>query len=115
MAGKQMFISKSSFAKKVNKKKEEKRDIINWPDLPVDGVIYKIIDVKKIDTKFGVGTVLNIIDKFGTEKKVWALSRLSREIETETQSSNPRDIYFTTLGQVIKDGKKYNNYESVYQ
>ena len=59
------FMSRSNFRKKVESQVKVSRDIKPWIELPVDGTIYKIISFEKKDGKFGICTILSIIDKLG--------------------------------------------------
>ena len=112
------FISKGTFKRLCLKKKEEDRDVYRWAELPVDGEVYKIVDSRKVRGKFGDCHILTIVNKAGEESKVWAPKGLQREIETEAIKTNPRSIYFCTLGQNKKEdgsGHLKNEYESCYK
>ena len=112
------FISRSTFKKLCIIKKEQERDVKAWSEMPVDGTIYKIIESKKVQGKFGECHILTIIDKLGEENKVWAPKKLQKEIEVEAEKPKPRSIYFCSLGQNKKqDGSGHlkNEYESCYR
>lgn len=109
------FMSRSNFRKKVESQVKVSGDIKPWIELPIDGTIYKIASFEQKDGKFGICTILSIIDKLGQKTKVWAPRALVREIEAEERKEQPREIYFTSLGQSKKDGRTYNNYDSCYQ
>ena len=49
----QDFISRSIFKNLCLVKKEQEGDVKTWSELPVDGTIYKIIESKKVQGKFG--------------------------------------------------------------
>ena len=111
-------MSRGTFKKLCLQKKQEERDIKGWVELPIDGTVYKIIDSKKIQGKFGDCCILTIKDKRGEESKVWAPKKLQKEIDEEEKTSNPRSIYFCSLGQNKKqDGSGYlkNEYESCFR
>ena len=112
------FISRSTFKKLCLQKKEEERDIKRWVELPTDGTVYKIINCKKIQGKFGDCYILSIKNKIGEESKVWAPKKLQKEFNEEANKSIPRSLYFVSLGQTRKqDGSGYliNEYESCYK
>jgi hypothetical protein len=112
------FISRSAFRKLAAKKTEEERDVKCWSELLVDGTIYKIIDSKQVRGKYGDCHILTFKNKFGEESKVWTPKNLQREIDTEAKKTNPRSIYFCSLGQnKIQDGsgRVKNEYESCYK
>ena len=112
------FISRSTFKKLCLQKKEEERDIKRWVELPTDGTVYKIINCKKIQGKFGHCYILSIKNKIGEESKVWAPKKLQKEFNEEANKSIPRSLYFVSLGQTRKqDGSGYliNEYESCYK
>ena len=112
------FISKGTFKRLHLKKKEEERDVYSWKELPVDGTVYKIIDSKKVHSKYGDCLIITFVNKAGEENKVWAAKGLQREVLAEAQKPNPRTIYFCSLGQNKKDdgsGHLKNEYESCYR
>ena len=114
----QEFISISTFKQLCTQKKQEERSIKGWTELPIDGTVYKIIDSKKTQGKFGDCYILTIKNKLGEESKVWAPKKLQKEIDEEAKQSKPRSIYFCSLGQNKKqDGSGYliNEYDSCYQ
>ena len=112
------FISKGTFKRLHLKKKEEERDVYRWAELPVDGAVYKIVGSKQVRSKYGDCLILTIVTKTGEESKVWAPKGLEREILAEAKKTNPRTIYFCSLGQNKKDdgsGHLKNEYESCYR
>jgi len=109
------FISRSAFKKLCVQKKQEERDVKRWVELPADGTIYKIVNSKKVQGKFGDCYILTIRNKLCEESKVWGPKRLQKEIEEEAQKKKPRSIYFCSLGQNKKqDGSGFliNEYDS---
>ena len=120
------FISRSTFKKLCLQKKEEERDIKSWVELQMnyrlgwitDGTVYKIINCKKIQGKFGDCYIHSIKNKIWEESKVWAPKKLQKEFNEEANKSIPRSLYFVSLGQTKKqDGSGYliNEYESCYK
>ena len=80
--------------------------------------MYKIINSKKIQGKFGDCHILTIKNKTGEESKVWAPKNLQIAVDTEAKKTKPRSIYFCSLGQNKKeDGSGFlkNEYESCYR
>ena len=112
------FISRGTFKKLCLLKKEQERDVKTWSEIPVDGTIYKIVESKKVQGKFGECHILTITDKLGEHHKIWAPKKLQKEIEVEAEKPKPRSIYFCSLGQNKKqDGSGYlkNEYESCFR
>ena len=100
------------------KKKEEDRDIKTWTELPTDGTIYKIIDSKQLKGKYGDCLLLTIKTKLGEESKVFAPKKLQKEVREEVNKSNPRTIYFCSLGQKKKQdgsGHLLNEYDIAFR
>ena len=101
------FISRNSFSKLA-----EENKVLNWTQLPVDGVIYRIDKIEKNEGQSFTSYVLYIENDRGDKKKVWSPSKLIRDIEGKEKTHT---IYFTSLGQTKKDGKSYNNFDLVLE
>ena len=104
------FISQDNFIQKLQVRKEEEK-ILNWIEFPSNGEIFRIVKTKNVKTKYGESTILHVEDANGDGKKVWAPSKLIRDIEGKETST----IYFTSLGQIQKDLKTYNNYDLIIE
>ena len=102
------FISQNNFFQKLQVKKEEEK-ILNWTEFPSNGEIFRIVKTKIVKTKYGESTILHVEDSNGDSQKVWAPSKLVRDIQGKETST----IYFTSLGQIQKDMKTYNNYDLI--
>ena len=112
----QSFISRNTFKRLCLQKKEDERDVKSWTELPVDGTVYKIISSEKKQGKFGDCYILTVKNKVGEETKVWAPKNLQKMFEKESEKSNPRDIFFCSLGQIKKsDGHLKNEYDCCYR
>ena len=102
------FISQDNFLQKLQVRKEEEK-ILNWTEFPSNGEIFRITRIENIKTKYGESSILHVEDVNGDGKKVWAPSKLLRDIEGKESST----VYFTSLGQVQKDTKTYNNFDLI--
>ena len=102
------FITQDNFFQKLQVRKEEEK-ILNWIEFPSNGEIFRIIRIENIKTKYGESSILHVEDVNGDEKKVWAPSKLLRDIYGKETST----VYFTSLGQVQKDMKTYNNFDLI--
>ena len=80
------FISQDNFLQKLQVRKEQEK-VLNWTELPSDGEIYRIIRIENIKTKFGESSILHVEDVNGVGKKVWAPSKLMRDIEENKETS----------------------------
>ena len=103
------FISADDFHVQVQTQKEEQK-IFTWAELPADGKIFRIIKTEKIKTKYGESSICFIEDINGVPWRVWAPAKLIRDFDGKKEGSI---AYFTSLGQVERDNKTYNNYDLV--
>ena len=93
------FISSSEFdtlgSETKRRKLVEESPALHWKQLPLK-VIYKIENIKKVVVKSKPAMILSLANKEGDTYKVWATSRLCKEIASCTEDAN---LYIRSLGQ----------------
>ena len=104
------FITKESFTEKASIAREEEK-VFNWCDLEVDGEIYKVENIEEKEGKFGICYILHTITQEGFKNKIWSPTKLSNQI----QKKQNKITYFTSLGQVHRKGRTYNNFDVVFE
>lgn len=97
------FISDADFRRQADEEK-----ILTWSQLEQKN-IFKVVKYVECEGTYGPTAYLLIEDKFGIQRKVWSPSRLLKEIK-----ENPgKTAFFTSLGQLDDNQKRYNKFELV--
>ena len=94
-------------AEQFNRNKSQRETITKWRDLPKD-IIYHILDVCEIETKFGKNSVANLIDGEGNKYKTSIPDRLS--IELKDYGWQGRTAFVKSLGLKPKVKNPSQNY-----
>ena len=74
-------------SEKKRRKIWESSPALHWKELPLN-VIYKIENIKEIMVKSKPTTILSLVNKEGDTYKVWATSKLCKEIAPHAEDAN---------------------------
>ena len=99
---------------KFDENKISNNDILKWRDIPMN-TIFRIDDISKINTKFGIGTILTLKDKNLNMYKCFA----TKTIADKLNNVNLQDgsCYIRSLGlkeSTINTGNKYYNFDIMF-
>ena len=89
-------------------------DILKWRDIPMN-TIFKIDDVSKINTKFGIGTILTLKDKKLDMYKCFATKTISDKLDECNLQDGSCYIRFLGLKESkTNTGNKYYNFDIMF-
>ena len=107
------FISKETFSKTVQTKKEAEKTT-PWPDLDKEE-IYKVVLIEKKLSRYGECYLTSLLTKGGEKLKIFAPAGMIRRIRKERKQGE--SAYFMSLGQEILrlDKTKRNRYDLIFE
>ena len=99
---------------KFDENKISNNDILKWRDIPMNKV-FRIDDVSKINTKFGEGTILTLVDRDSNMYKCFATKTISDKLNNINLQNG--SCYIRSLGlkeSKTNTGNKYYNFDIMF-
>ena len=95
----------------LNEFKDTQKDAIKFSDLPTQ-IVYQIKQIKNVDTKSGIGMILELADEQGRFTSVWASSLIQKELKNVVIANDCRWFLVSKGEKLAKNSKnRYFDYK----
>ena len=99
---------------KFDENKISNEDILKWRDIPMN-TIFRIDDISKINTKFGIGTILTLKDKTLNTYKCFTTKTIADKLDEFNLQDG--SCYIRSLGlkeSKTNTGNSYYNFDIMF-